>query len=171
MLSLLDSMESIGDIIVRQMIPLAKKKGKLNADFSEEGRKELISYHEKIGKQLDRLERMMISSDTVLARRVRKKKKRYERLNHELRRHHLQRLLDMKEASVETHEIHIELLDALNQINGFTADIANVLLKGGIQDRPAEKKDEQQPSEEHEDTQASEEQNPTDGEPSQQSAA
>ncbi|MCI5167783.1 MAG: Na/Pi cotransporter family protein [Candidatus Electrothrix sp. GM3_4] len=147
LLSLLDSMESIGDIIIRQMVPLAKKKGKLDADFSEEGRQELISYHKKIGKQLGRLEQMMVASDAILARKVRKKKKRYDRLNNRLRRHHLQRLLDMKEQSVETHEIHIELLDALNQINDFSADIAKALLKGGIQDRSVEEQDKDQPAE------------------------
>jgi phosphate:Na+ symporter len=110
----------------------------LDADFSEEGRQELLSYHKKIGKQLGRLEQMMVAPDTILARKVRKKKKRYDRLSHRLRRHHLRRLLDMKEQSVETHEIHLELLDALNQINGFSADIAKALLKGGLQDRPSE---------------------------------
>ncbi|RWX49779.1 PhoU domain-containing protein, partial [Candidatus Electrothrix marina] len=165
LLSLLDSMESIGDIIVRQMVPLAKKKGQLDADFSEEGRKELISYHEKIGKQLKRLEKMMVTPDPVLAHKVRKKKKRYDRLNHRLRRHHLRRLLEMKEESVETHEIHLELLDALNQINGFSADIAKALLKGGIQDRPSEEKDKDQSSKEQDKGQPPEGQATTGEEP------
>ncbi|RWX47465.1 hypothetical protein H206_00527 [Candidatus Electrothrix aarhusensis] len=53
----------------------------------------------------------------------------------------------MKEQSVDTHEIHLELLDALNQINGFSADIAKSLIKGGIQDRPSERQDKDQPAE------------------------
>ncbi|MCI5162075.1 MAG: Na/Pi cotransporter family protein [Candidatus Electrothrix sp. AX5] len=162
LLSLLDSMESIGDIIIRQMVPLAKKKGQLDADFSEEGRQELISYHKKIGKQLNRLEQMMVASDSILARKVRKKKKRYDRLSQRLRHHHLRRLLDMKEQSVDTHEIHLELLDALNQINGFSADIAKSLIKGGIQDRPSERQDKDQPAEGE---------NTPGEEPSQQSAS
>jgi hypothetical protein len=67
----------------------------------------------------------------------------------------------MKEQSVETHEIHLELLDALNQINGFSADIAKALLKGGIQDRPPEGQDKDQ---------SSEGQDTTGEEPSQQPA-
>jgi hypothetical protein len=41
-------------------------------------------------------------------------------------------MLAMKEASVETHGIHMELMDAMNQINIYSAEIAKELLKSGI---------------------------------------
>ena len=132
LLSLLDSMESIGDVIVKQIVPLAKKKDTRGVDFSEEGQKELVSYHEKVGKQLRRLEKMMTKRDIVLARKVKKKKKRYAHFDSKLRSYHLERMLAMKEGTMETHTIHMELLDALNQINLFSAEIAKVMLQSGI---------------------------------------
>jgi len=37
----------------------------------------------------------------------------------------------MSEASVETHPIHMELMDALNHINIYSAEIADTLLQSG----------------------------------------
>ncbi len=132
LISLLDSMEKIGDVITRQIVPLLKKKERIGIDLSEEGKEELIKYHEKVGKQLDRLQQMMTKMDVSLAKKVRKKKARYAHFDSRLRKHHLERMLAMKEASVETHSIHMELMDALNQINIYSADIAKKLLKSGL---------------------------------------
>jgi phosphate:Na+ symporter len=132
LISLLDSMEKIGDVITRQIVPLLKKKDRIGVDLSKEGKEELILYHEKVGKQLDRLNQMMTKMDVSLAKKVKKKKTRYAHFDSRLRRHHLERMLAMKEASVETHSIHMELMDALNQINIYSADIAKKILKSGL---------------------------------------
>jgi len=132
LISLLDSMEKIGDVITRQIVPLLKKKDRIGVDLSKEGKAELIRYHEKVGKQLDRLNQMMTKMDASVAKKVKKKKARYAHLDSRLRRHHLERMLAMKEASVETHSIHMELMDALNQINIYSANIAKKILKSGL---------------------------------------
>jgi len=132
LISLLDSMERIGDVIIKQIVPLVKKKEHLGVDFSKEGKEELILYHEKLGKQLDRIKQMMTKMDVSLARKVKKKKSRYAHFDSRLRKHHLKRMLAMKEASVETHSIHMELMDALNQINIYSAEIAKKILKSDI---------------------------------------
>ena len=75
---------------------------------------------------------MMTKMDVSVAKKVKKKKARYADFDSRLRRHHLERMLAMKEASVETHSIHMELMDALNQINIYSADIAKKLLKSGL---------------------------------------
>ncbi len=131
LIAMLDSMERIGDVITRQIVPLIGKKRRLGVDFSPEGKEELIRYHKKVGKQLDRIQEMMTRMDLSLARKVRKKKARYADFDSRLRRHHLKRMLAMKEASVETHTIHMELMDALNQINIYSAEIAKIMLKNG----------------------------------------
>lgn len=135
LISLLDSMERIGDVINKQILPLVKKKERLDADFSTEGRQELIRYHEKVGKQLDRLKQVMTNMDTSLAKKVKKKKARYANFDSRLRKHHLERMLAMKEESVETHSIHMELMDAMSQINIYAADIAKKILKSNLTPR------------------------------------
>ncbi|MEN8188662.1 MAG: Na/Pi cotransporter family protein [Thermodesulfobacteriota bacterium] len=132
LIALLDSMERIGDVIIKQILPLVKKKERLGVEFSEEGRKELVLYHGKVGKQLDRLKQVMTKMDVSLAKKVKKKKSRYAHFDSRLRKHHLERMLAMKEASVETHSIHMELMDALNHINMYCADIAKKILKSNL---------------------------------------
>ena len=132
LISLLDSMERIGDVIIKQIVPLLAKKEKLNRDFSSEGKKELVRYHDKVGKQLDRIMQMMTKMDASLAKKVKKKKRSYADLDSQLRHHHLERMLAMKEASVDTHRIHMELMDALNLINIYCVEIAKKMLQSGL---------------------------------------
>jgi len=152
LLSLLDAMESIGDVIVKQVVPLVKKKEAIGADFSEEGKAELISYHTKIGKQLSRLKQMMSKMDISLARKVKKKKSRYVHFDDRIRKQHMDRMLAMQEETVETHAIHMELLDALNLINNYAAEIAKVFLRYGLMTEDEEEEnnnsDEQAPLDE-----------------------
>jgi phosphate:Na+ symporter len=131
LLSLLDSMERISEVVTTQIVPLIKKKEELGIDFSEEGKKELIDYHKKVGKQLERLRQMISEMDASVAEKVTKKRDRYASFDSRLRRHHLERMLAMKEASVETHSIHMELMDAMNHINIYSAEIADTLLQSG----------------------------------------
>lgn len=128
LIAMLDSMERIGDVITRQIVPLVKKKEAIRLDFSKEGKAELILYHQKVGKQIKRLENMMSKMDVQLAKKVKKKKSRYEHFDSQMRKNHLERMLTMKEASVQTHSIHMELMDALHQINIYSAEIAKKLL-------------------------------------------
>ena len=130
-ISILDSMERINVVITRQILPLIKRKQKIQTNFSEEGKKELLRYHKKVGKQLDRVQQMMNTMDFSIARKVKKKKARYNRFYSKMRKQHLKRMLDLKQESVETHPIHMELMDALNQINIYSAEIAKTILKNG----------------------------------------
>jgi len=55
MISIANDMESIGDIIHRNILPLVVKKKELYTDFSQEGKEELMIYHTKMCKQISRL--------------------------------------------------------------------------------------------------------------------
>ncbi len=134
LLSILDSMERISQVIAKQIVPLIIQKEKKGVNFSEEGTNELITYHEKVGKQLVRLEQGMVYMDTSLAEKVQKKKASYAEYDAFLREQHIKRMLAMREESVETHSIHMELMDALNHINMYCSEIASNLLKCGALD-------------------------------------
>ncbi len=131
LISLLNSMQRISEVVTEQIVPLLKKKEEIGVEFTDEGKKELVEYHQKVGKQLDRLKQMISKMDASLAKKVTKKKDRYAIFDSRLRRHHLKRMLAMREASVETHPIHMELMDALNHINIYSAEIADTLLQSG----------------------------------------
>ena len=128
MISIAKDMESIGDIIHRGMLPLIEKKRELRSDFSEEGKEELMIYHVKVSKQISRLREAFTERNLATARRIMTKERKYLDLESKYRLRHLDRLHQQRRESVETHEIHVELLDYLKQINVYTANIAKTFL-------------------------------------------
>lgn len=124
MMSIVNDIESIGDIIEKNMIPLIAKKSALNTDFSNEGKEELDVFHTKICKQISRLNDAFSELNPEIARRIMLKEEKYSDLETEYRTRHLERIHEERKESIETHEIHMELMDLLKQINVYTGDIA-----------------------------------------------
>ena len=124
MMSIVNDIESIGDIIEKNMIPLIAKKSALNTDFSNEGKEELDVFHTKICKQISRLNDAFSELNPEISRRIMLKEEKYSDLETEYRTRHLERIHEGRKESIETHEIHMELMDLLKQINVYTGDIA-----------------------------------------------
>ena len=127
MMSIVNDMESIGDIIEKTMLPLIPKKQQLMKDFSPEGKKELLIYHTKVCKQISRLKVAFAERDIKKASKIMRKEEEYINLESEFRLKHLERVRDARTESVATHEVHMELMDLLKQINVYTANIAKAI--------------------------------------------
>ncbi len=128
MMSIANDMESIGDIIHRNIVPLMKKKQHLNESFSEEGKLELEAFHIKVLKQVSRLK---VAFDVQKVKKVEKviyKDKKYRDLELDYRQSHLKRIQKGKEESLATHEVHMELMEMLKQINVYIGNIAKTIL-------------------------------------------
>jgi len=128
MTSIVNDMESIGDIIHRIMIPLIAKKQALAMDFSDEGKEELMIFHVKICKQISRLRDFFAETDPQKALKIMAKEEQYLDLEAKYRNRHLQRFLQQRKETAETHEVHMELLDRLKQINVYAGNIAKTIL-------------------------------------------
>jgi len=128
MITISSHLESIGDIIERNLRALITKKRALNLDFSEEGKKELIKYNVKVCKQISRLEQTFSELDPKKAEKVMVKEEKYLNLEEKYRESHLQRLQASREESVETHAIHTELMEMMKQINVYTGEIAKIII-------------------------------------------
>jgi len=128
MISIASDMESIGDIIHRNMLPLIEKKQGLKSDFSEEGKEELLIYHVKVCKQISRLKEAFAEHNLKTASKIMAKESKYLDLETKYRLRHLERLHQERKESIETHEIHMEMMDLLKQINVYTANIAKIFL-------------------------------------------
>ncbi len=129
MITISSQMESIGDVMERNLRPLVTKKRGLQLDFSEEGKKELIKYNTKVCKQFSRLEKTFSELDPKRARKVMVKEEKYLNLEAQYRESHFQRLNAAREESVETDAIHTELLEMMKQINLHTGEIAKIILE------------------------------------------
>jgi len=80
MMSIVNYIENIGDTIDKNMIPLIAKKSGLHLDFSSEGKEELIIYHAKICKQVNRLKKAFSNMDKEKAEKIIKKEGKYSAL-------------------------------------------------------------------------------------------
>ncbi len=128
MMSIANDMESIGDIIHRNLIPLIKKKQTLKTDFSKEGKEEIMIYHAKVCRQIRLLKEAFSETDTQKALNIMESERKFLDLELQYRVKHLERLLHERKESVETHEIHMELMDLLKQIVVYTSNIAKTFL-------------------------------------------
>jgi phosphate:Na+ symporter len=127
LMSIVNDIESIGDTIEKNMIPLLAKKDSLNMDFSPEGKEELTIYHNKVCKQINRLKKAFSKLDPGKAEKIIKKEGKYSALETKYRINHLKRMHQEREESIETHEIHMELMDLLKQINVYSGEIAKTI--------------------------------------------
>lgn len=129
MISIANDLESIGDVIHRDMLPLVEKRRQLDSDFSEEGKKELKAYHVKMSKQMSRLRDALSEMDPAMAKKILRKEEKYVILESDFRIRHVKRLRDEMEESLETHEVHVEFLDLLKQVSVHLANIAKTIME------------------------------------------
>jgi len=62
------------------------------------------------------------------ARKIMQKERKYLDLESQYRVLHLERILCEQKESIETHEIHMELMDLLKQIIVYSSNIAKTFL-------------------------------------------
>ena len=129
-------MESLGDLIHRNMIPMIPKKRALAADFSHEGKEELLIYHEKVCKQLYLLKESFSERNPEKAKEIMAKERKYLDLESQYRIRHLERLRHQRKESMETHAVHLELMDLMKQCIVYSSNIAKTFLSTGGQSRP-----------------------------------
>jgi phosphate:Na+ symporter len=137
MMSIVKDMEAIGDTIHRNMIPLIAKKQLVNYDFSLEGKEELLIYHGKVRKQVRLLQAGLNEPNADLALKIMKGERKYLDLESVYRARHLERIILKNENAVETHEIHLELMDLMKQIVLYSAHIAQTYITSAASDDEA----------------------------------
>jgi phosphate:Na+ symporter len=79
-------------------------------------------------KQISRLKEAFAERNMETAQKIMTKEEKYLNLETKYRLKHLKRLYQKREESAETHEIHMELMDILKQINVYTGNIAKTFL-------------------------------------------
>jgi len=129
LLSVTNDLESVSDIIHREIIPLIEEKRNLKSDFSEQGKKELLKYHEKVLKQLHRLEKVFEKRDALKAVKILVKNEKNLDLETKFRKSHFKRIKHNVDNSVITHKVHSDLFDAFKQISMYLSNIAGTIAK------------------------------------------
>ncbi|MBT3269073.1 Na/Pi symporter [Candidatus Poribacteria bacterium] len=121
-------LEHIGDVIEKDLVSLVMKKAEGQIDFSPEGREELVEYHERIVDSYDNAIEAFQSDDALKAQLVATMKPQLVALERIYRQTHYDRLTEELSQSVESSQIHLDLLDGLRRVNSYSESIATALL-------------------------------------------
>jgi len=121
-------LNSINDTVKMKFENLIGKKESLDEGFSDAGQEEILVYHAKLLKQIKRLNKYFAKYDRAKATKIMKKGKKYKDLEEKYRLEHFKRVSGNVSVSVATHQLHVELMDMLKQINTFIELIASTLL-------------------------------------------
>ncbi|MDI6641425.1 MAG: Na/Pi cotransporter family protein [Elusimicrobiota bacterium] len=127
-LYVVNDFEAIGDVIDKNIIPIARKTVELNLMFSKEGWEEICSLHNCIIKNLSDVLEIFNKNDIVQAEKIALTKPEIGKYESELRMHHIQRLHKGLPESVETSAMHLDLIDQYKRINSHIVSIAYAVM-------------------------------------------
>jgi phosphate:Na+ symporter len=126
------ALETAGDIVVKQLLPLARTKSDQSLRFSRAGRDELVAMHERVIANMALAFNVLISDDLESARLLLEEKAEMARIERSSRKKHLKRLGKGEEVSFDSSDIHLETLRALREFNSLIATVAYpILYRGG----------------------------------------
>lgn len=125
----LAELETIGDIVDKNLSELALKKIRLGTKFSKEGAEELSDFHGKVFENTVIAETAFTTRDRALARQLLRHKSRIDEYERDLRDRHFQRLNEGLIESHETSAIHLDLLTHLKRINSHVSHVAYAILQ------------------------------------------
>ena len=128
LVSTVNYLESMNNIVKLRFEKLVDDKNNLDGNFSEEGQQEILDYHTKLVKQVKRLNQFFNKFDRTKAQKIMQKGQKYKDIEEKYRLEHFQRVSKDVAESVSTHELHMELMDLLKQMNIFIELIASTLL-------------------------------------------
>ncbi|MGH7263756.1 MAG: Na/Pi cotransporter family protein [Candidatus Rokuibacteriota bacterium] len=123
LLGFIGNLENIGDIIDKNLMELARKKIYQGRRFSEPGEAELMAFHAEVSKNLERAIVAFASGDRALAHEVLDQRAAIRQLERELRQSHLDRLRAGLAESMETSEIHLDVLTNIKRINSHVTAV------------------------------------------------
>jgi phosphate:Na+ symporter len=121
LISFIGNLENIGDIIDKNLMELARKKLYQGRRFSEAGWAEILDFHALVGKNLERAIAAFAANDRALAQEVLDQRPLMRARERELRESHLARLRAGLAESIETSEIHLDVLTNLKRISSHVS--------------------------------------------------
>ncbi|MGA2220635.1 MAG: Na/Pi cotransporter family protein [Verrucomicrobiia bacterium] len=132
LLAFCNELESIGDIIDKNLVELAKKKISLSVDFSKDGWVELDGFFHEVLENLEIAVAAFASHDRELAEKLLRHKHNLNEHELELRNRHFHRLHAGLAESIETSAIHLDVLTNLKHINSHLTAVAYPILEDKV---------------------------------------
>jgi len=121
-----NELESIGDIIDKNLMVLAKKMIKQELSFSDQGVKELSELHSSVMSNIDRMVKAFKDENAELAKEIAEiysdiDEKKYQLL-------HIHRLHKRTKPSIDTSSVHLDIINYYARINDHVVNIADKII-------------------------------------------
>jgi phosphate:Na+ symporter len=129
LLGFIGNLENIGDIIDKNLMELARKKIYQGRRFSEAGWGELVEFHGLVSKNLETAIAAFAANDHGLARQVLDQRPLVRQRERELRESHLARLRTGLTESLESSEVHLDILANLKRISSHVSAVVYPILE------------------------------------------
>ncbi|MCI0547416.1 MAG: Na/Pi cotransporter family protein [Candidatus Rokubacteria bacterium] len=129
LITFIGNLENVGDIIDKNLMELARKKLYQGRRFSPAGEAELVDFHGLITKNLERAIAAFAANDRSLAQEVLDQRPGVRQRERELRESHLTRLRRGLAESLETSEIHLDVLTNLKRISSHITALVFPILE------------------------------------------
>jgi phosphate:Na+ symporter len=129
LISFIGNLENIGDIIDKNLMELGRKKLYLGRSFSDPGWAELLEYHGMVQKNLESAITAFAAADRALAQEVLDQRPVMRQRERELRESHLGRLRAGLAESLDTSEIHLDILTNLKRISSHVSALVIPILE------------------------------------------
>lgn len=123
LLAITSGIESIGDVISKDLAALAQKRCDKKVVFSTEGWKEIQKLHQVGSENFSFALSAITSGEESLILRVVHHSETLQHLEGELRQAHIQRLHEKRLESFETSSIHLDILGNLRRIDQYLIQI------------------------------------------------
>jgi len=124
-----NELENLADVIDQNVLDRGKKLINKDLHFSDEGLNDVLSLCTMVTDNFRHVMIALETGDVASARDVLGESDRSWQFQRELRRKHFKRLNDGLRVSVETTEIHMDLLNDLHRINRHVYHIAQTLME------------------------------------------
>ncbi len=123
------NLEHAGDVIDKNLMPLALKKIRNQHSFSNEGLKEIEHIHKLVMESVRMAESIFLSSDPDLARKLIGEKETIRAAEIEASTSHIERLRECVPETIATSSLHMDIIRDLRRINTYMCTVAYPILE------------------------------------------
>ena len=130
LLTVVNNLENIGDVVVKNLMELAAKRLRKGLVFSEEGWKEIVEFHRRVMENYRLATIAFATGDVELAQKVLQEDQALGELQSRLHLAHIERLQRGLKESIETSSVHLDVINNLRWIDTYIAGCARDVVEG-----------------------------------------
>ena len=122
------NLERAGDLVSKNLLERAIELQENRVRFSREGQVELENMHDRVMANMQLALNVLVSGDVASARELIAEKDRMRQLERECHDRHLDRLKSRTPESIDSSNVHMEVVRSLKEINSLYATVAVPIL-------------------------------------------